>query len=177
MDLKIENHFGPVIIGIDPGWADLGFAIIGAPTNKDNALRLAFSKTYTPRDYASNYDFIQEAFSGIPLSVTVLGVHIERFVSYNGIRLNPEDILMLIGAIQYYCNSAGLTVYMHRAIDWKSSLCKYLVRTSKGGFKNPYTSFDKRYSSFAAKWITGKDFPTDHEADAVCLASMEMLDK
>jgi hypothetical protein len=63
---------------------------------------------------------------------------------------------------------------MVRAIDWKPKVCKYLVR--KKGFNNPYPSFDKQFSILAANTLSGGDTKVDHEADAVCLSYLGMIE-
>jgi hypothetical protein len=49
-------------------------------------------------------------------------------------------------------------------------LCHYLVKAK--GLSNPYTSFNKKYSLWAAEQLSGQKFKSDHEADAVCLSYM-----
>jgi hypothetical protein len=64
---------------------------------------------------------------------------------------------------------------MVRAIDWKSTLCKILVRDH--GFTNPGNSFNKEFSLAAAELIYGKKLKSDHEADAICLAFLGYLNE
>jgi hypothetical protein len=156
-------------VGIDPGFTNLGFATL------DNVGNLLYSEVVTPKDlgicetaeYLSNLcDY--HVGSGVLV--------MERYAAYQGVT-NPasEDILMLIGAIHYAFQSVGYDVNLHRAIDWKIRLAKYLVKTK--GFSNPSRKqkLDKEFSMAAATCITGITFKTDHEADACCLAEYGRL--
>jgi hypothetical protein len=64
---------------------------------------------------------------------------------------------------------------LHRAIDWKMDMVKALHK--KKEFENPSSKLDKKFSIAAAKACLDHEhtFATDHEADAVCLASYPVI--
>jgi hypothetical protein len=150
-----------MVLGIDPGWKNLGIAGI-----EDNSL--VFSLTKVPSSLGIT-GFIKDEICGIinkhkEISLVV----IERYVAYEGVH-NPvsEDILMLIGALQYFFEDKGIEVKLIRAIDWKNTLARYLSKNFD--FSNPSTSFDKAFSLASAEKLSGITVKTDHEADAICL--------
>lgn len=167
-----------MIIGIDPGWASFGLAVV------DNKGNLRTKNSMIPRDFGSTYNAIEEmntklyqvsTLGPVPTSIKFTDVYIERYVSYGGITTDPEMILMMIGALQYVFEHDKINVHMVRAIDWKPKVCKYLVRTR--GFNNPYPSFDKKFSILAARELSGFECKSDHAADAICLAYLHQIDK
>lgn len=164
-------------VGIDPGWASFGLAVI----DKQGNLRTKFSAV--PRDFGTPYEFIEYMNDKMyqistpgpkPFHLKVTDVFIERFVTYGGVQTDPENILMMIGALQYAFEHSKVNVHMVRAIDWKPKVCKYLVRTK--GFNNPFPSFDKKYSVLAAQELSGFECDVNHEADAICLAYLKRID-
>lgn len=155
-------------VGIDPGWASTGIAI------------------YTPEVKSWEFKNTEPRKEGVSQFVTstlvpidgITEVVIERFVAYEGVHSDAsEKILMLIGAALFSFESKGVGVNLVRAIDWKPTLCKWLIKNR--GFTNPSTSFDKKYSIAAANCILEADggitIKTDHEADAICLAFLGSL--
>jgi Holliday junction resolvasome RuvABC endonuclease subunit len=149
-------------IGIDPGTVNMGIAI----TDDDG--KLLYSDVLNSRELGSLYSTVHVVI-GLAAEYNTKTLGIERFVAYKGMHSKAsEEILMLIGALQFVFESAHHSIKLVRAIEWKPTLCKYLVRTK--GFDNPSTSFDKKYSRAAAECITGQKLKTDHEADAVCLS-------
>lgn len=168
-----------MILGIDPGWASFG----GSIEHKGKIIGIT---SFVPRDLSSTdsiskvveqlegwiervsggYIFGQKTADGIK---SIEACFIERFVAYAGIHSDmSEKILMLIGALKYAFERENIPVHMVRAIDWKPTVCKYLVRTKN--FNNPYPAFDKQYSILAAKTLSGLDLKSDHEADAICMS-------
>jgi hypothetical protein len=159
-------------IGIDPGWASCGIAL-----QQDGKL---LSKThFVPRDVTKNDNLdgaVTYAYeAGKMLGAEPKQVFIERYVAYKGIHSDmSERILMYIGALKYEYERRNIAVHMVRAIDWKPKICKFLVRTKE--FNNPYPSFDKKFSILAAEVLSGQKFKTDHEADAVCLSYLSVVE-
>lgn len=170
-----------MILGIDPGWASFGVAI-------ESEGKTIFKASYVPRDHNDDiFTFMvflnREIHKGYVDLATVdkkeswyfTDVYIERFVAYKGIHSDmSEKILMLIGALNYEFTRRGSNVHMVRAIDWKPKICKYLVRTKD--FNNPNPSFDKKFSIAAANALSGGDSKVDHEADAICLSYLGLVD-
>lgn len=161
-------------LGIDPGWASFGVAI-------ESEGKTVFKASYVPRDHGDDIcQFI--GFLTCELIVATQNreplfedVYIERFVAYKGIHSDmSEKILMLIGALNYEFTRQDSIVHMVRAIDWKPKICKYLVRNQ--GFNNPNPSFDKKFSIAAANALSGGDSKVDHEADAICLSYLGLVD-
>ena len=160
-----------ITIGIDPGWASFGIAI-----NKDDLL-LAHA-SFIPKESGNITEFVKkleqwvyQKTSGETFSEHhELNIYIERFVTYGGTQTDPEDILMLIGALDYFFTTNYSKPTLIRALDWKVRICHHLVKSK--GLSNPGTKFDKKYSLWAAENLSGKKFKSDHEADAVCLSYM-----
>jgi len=162
-------------IGIDPGWKNLGLAIV---KEDESGLALVLSQTLNPSSrglHKAVHDIksiIQQATS----SVAPIPAAIERYVSYNNVlTAESENILMLIGGVSCMLEDAGCPVFLHRAIDWKMELVKLLVKNK--GFDNPSSTLDKKFSVAAAKAcldVQG-EFNDHHEADAICLASVCLL--
>ncbi len=172
-----------MIIGIDPGWASCGYSVTldGKVLVKGN---------FVPRDEVGPAEVLVGAVERLTSLVedglklvheddslkSIFKMYIERFVAYKGVQSEVnEAILMFIGAVIHKFESGGAVVVPVRAIDWKPKVCKYLVRTQN--FNNPYPSFDKKYSILAASALSGLQFKTDHEADAVCLSYLEIIDR
>ena len=166
-------------LGIDPGWSSCGVCL-------QLEGKVLGAKNFVPSEYGTPWDFYN---SGLlpwlePLlkdgEVYISNVRMERFVAYAGVHSEAsEKILMLIGALAYaleescsYINAVDIGLV--RAIDWKQKLCKYLVRTK--GFSNPYPSFDKQYSILAAKTLWPEFTGSNHEADAVCLSFLTIVE-
>jgi hypothetical protein len=166
-----------MILGIDPGWASCGIAV-----QEDG--RFLRSYHFAPRDYSVNGSvetpirhLRQQLDDSHDVELDCIReAYIERYVAYKGIHSDmSEAILMFIGALKYWLEQRDIKVHMTRAIDWKPKVCKHLVRTK--GFNNPYPSFDKKYSILAATTLSGWEFKTDHEADAVCLSYLGEIAK
>lgn len=155
-----------VFLGIDPGWKNLGFAVLSGDK------KLLRSGTLNPSAYgnARTVELISDEVSLVKGEDVLECVTIERFVSYKGVHsADSENILMLIGALEYYFTTKNITTRLFRAADWKIPLVKLLVK--ERNFDNPSQSLDKGFSLAAARCCTGGHiFKTDHEADAACLA-------
>lgn len=167
-----------MIIGIDPGTTNLGIAVVGEEGNlKGQTLT---TKVFNSKKYKDRVSAIfdigmfcsdQAATAG----EQVKGVRIERYVPYAGtFSSDAEGIVLLIGGLEHmFFSRFSETPLLLRAIEWKPRLCKDLVL--KKNFSNPSTKFDKKFSKAAATCITGREFKTDHEADAVCLAYYDKI--
>lgn len=157
-----------MLLGIDPGWSTCGVSLTNLEGIHDS------HEFIVPKFHGLNkaVDLIVETFK-VPTLVSK--VYIERFIPYNGIDTNlSEPINIFIGALTYYFQSVGIEVVMVRAADWKPRVCKYLVR--KQGFDNPGKGFDKVFSLAAAKALSGCTDINDHEADAICLSYLGLMD-
>jgi hypothetical protein len=162
-----------ITIGIDPGWSSFGIAI-----NQDG--KLLSKASFVPKSHGTRADFL-DALNEYIWSVIrrpdeiwsdLDSVYIERFVAYSGIQSSAsEDILLLIGALDYFFSFGWSTPKLVKAIDWKVRMCQHLVKTK--GFSNPGKSLDKKFSLLAAEVLSGEKFKSDHEADAVCLSYLK----
>jgi hypothetical protein len=161
-----------ITIGIDPGWASFGIAI-----TKDDKV-IATNISLIPKEFDDNHFFIAALETWVCNALDLKeshsladAVYIERFVTYGGVQVDPENILMVIGALEYYFCTNSVKPILIKALDWKIRLCHYIVKTK--GLSNPGTKFDKKYSLWAAEIMSGEKFKSDHEADAVCLSYMK----
>ncbi len=154
-----------MLVGIDPGWTNLGFAVL----NDNNEIEVA--KTLNPSDkgIAHTVEYIDAWLETVSSLAKMQHLTMERYVAYKGVH-NPrsEEILMLIGALNYGLRNQVRAQAMVRAIDWKPALCKHLFKEK--GFRNPSKTFDKDFSMAAAEAICGEIPSSDHVADAICLA-------
>lgn len=158
-----------ITIGIDPGWASFGIALTAGEG------QLIAKTSFIPKEYINIAKFISVVEEWIRSTIEGTGesfdgfkVYIERFVTYGGVQTDPENVLMLIGALDYYFSRYYSKPILVRALDWKVKLCHHLVKTK--GISNPGKNFDKKYSLWAAEQLTGEKFKSDHEADAVCIS-------
>jgi Holliday junction resolvasome RuvABC endonuclease subunit len=108
-------------IGIDPGWKNLGLAVL--EYFDDKTLKSKISHTLDPSSFTSITKFVDYMDSVIaPLTTSLSGVTIERFVAYNTIHTaESEKINMLIGALCYYFGCKHLwnvEINLVRAIEW-----------------------------------------------------------
>jgi len=172
--MQTHKHY----LGIDPGWKNLGLALIRVPLEgKEPKPSLVFSKVYAPADFKSITEFVCEIDKDIvEYNVSFDGITIERYVAYKNVQsAETENITMVIGALSYYFASQWeKEPNLVRAIEWKSALVKALFRTKN--FDNPSSSLDKKFSIAAADCCMNKELKlnTDHEADAVCLATLPL---
>lgn len=181
-------------IGIDPGLANFGFAIV-EKTGPYSVLSL-FNNTYS---VDTSKDFIKPALGLIdslrsivhanlsPMGYDEIHVGIERFVSFSGVHsAAQENICILIGMLVAVLDSdfpgirrseaPPLTqIHMPRSFEWKNELVRNLSKNA--GFENPSLNLDKKFSMAAASHIcTNKQvIRNDHEADAICIASYKLL--
>lgn len=159
--------------GIDPGWTNLGFAKIRIGEDGTPLILEKGSINPSTRGICGTIEYLRSSF-GIFSSEKLC---LERYVTYSG-KENPasEQILMLTGAL-ILGQGDDSEIILRRAIDWKSELCKYLVKTK--GFKNPAPSrkLDKDFSLAAAECLFSDSFNSDHEADAACLAYYPYIHK
>lgn len=162
-----------MLSGIDPGWKNLGFARIwveGAGTPEET-VKLLDSSVLDPSQLGV-VGTIEEMRTRQVFGSQYLSM--ERYVPYSG-QQNPdsERILMVTGAC-FLAMGSDDRVLLRRAIDWKVALCKHLVKTR--GFRNPspISKLDKTFSLAAARCLFEQDFPTDHEADAACIAYLPL---
>lgn len=164
------------LLGIDPGWKNLGYAIL---KEEDGEFTLIKSGVENPSLKDAEFPrclhthvFVTLA-EHTPLELVQLSqVSIERYVPYNNtFSAEAENITMLIGGLREVFKPVNL----YRAIDWKTSLVKMLVKHT--GFDNPSTSLDKKFSIAAAKHILNNkgEIKDDHQADSVCLAAFPTL--
>lgn len=154
-----------ILIGIDPGWKNLGLAVV----DDNGDLR---TKVMAPFKYATLSDVVEDIISFVALPTSgSYDAHltIERYVAYAGVHnADSEYILMTMGAIVAEFQRREIQVAQVRAIEWKPFLCKRLFKEI--GFRNPSKTFDKVYSLAAANALASQFKGTDHEADAICLA-------
>lgn len=157
-----------ITVGIDPGWASFGIAISkdGEVLEKTSFVPKSFGSSSLPFIKILIDEWLSPILKDVDDKVGV--VYIERFVTYAGMKVDGENILMLIGALEYFFQSHGCVVKLVKALDWKVKLCQHLVKTKK--VSNPSTSLDKKFSIWAANQMSGLTFKSDHEADAVCIS-------
>lgn len=157
-------------LGIDPGWKNLGYAIV----RKSIKEGISLVKAGTLNPSAGETSAI-DILTGQPYDFRY--ITLERYVSYQGINsAESENILMFLGGLkyllmrEYHVLEDRGTLELTRAIDWKTELVKNLVRVK--GFDNPSSSLDKKFSIAAANACLDQpgEFKNDHEADAICLA-------
>ncbi len=167
------------LVGIDPGWKNLGLAISKQDT-ETGKVTMVHTRVMNPASYSSPSKFI----NNLDLVITPLLLHtdhvtIERFVAYAGVdTAETENICMLIGSLTYYFASPqywNTEPLLLRAIDWKTKLVKELYK--KKGFDNPSAKLDKKFSIAAAHSCMDEpiELKTDHEADALCLSAFPIF--
>jgi hypothetical protein len=172
------------LIGIDPGWKNLGYAMINYDTEKET-FSLVHSQVFNPSGYKNIVEFIK-ALDLVQKSKLVEGSEIvqltmERFIAYKGVDSAEFEIInRLIGALTYYYSDLIPETFprLERAIDWKMDLVKVLHM--KKGFNNPSDKLDKKFSIAAATaCLDGPvvKIKTDHECDAICLAALPIYVK
>lgn len=177
----MNTTYSNIGIGIDPGWKNLGLAIVGTDKEYENSpIILLHSATINPslKGIVKTVDDIREAidcFVGPYVSDDIkINMHMERYVAYANVKTaETENITMVTGALLYCLNN--FNPEMVRALDWKMELVKTLHKLYN--FDNPSTKLDKKFSLAASAACLGikKDERTDHEADATCLASIGIL--
>lgn len=166
-------------IGIDPGWKNLGLAIVSKRFDT-NEINLLSSHTLNPSELGGivatscRISSIVNDYISADISDTRIFT-MERYVAYNNvITAEAENILMMIGAIVLEANEWNIDreTRLVRAIDWKMHLVKQLFK--KKQFSNPSDKLDKKFSKAAARACidNDKEFDNDHEADAICLACL-----
>lgn len=176
-------------VGVDPGWKNLGLAVVKKDPEswKSKVVlsrHLCPSAAVTPEKFC--LDASNEVFHLAGGIFKIDNVLIERYVSYGNVRSSEtENITELIGMLRYsfWCrfesSVAGIDIKMLRAIEWKTSLVKFLSRHY--GFQNPSRKMelDKEFSMAAAKFIVinPETITNDHIADAVCLATLPLLER
>ena len=160
-------------IGIDPGWASFGVAV------SQEGILLS-SSWFIPKESGDISTFLnEELFPWLRNTLynveegNEIEVVIERFVTYANVQTDPENILMVIGALAYAFENKALSdtpakVILVKAIDWKVKACHNIVKTK--GASNPYRSLDKKFSVWAASQLSGIDVVSNHEADAICIS-------
>ena len=155
-----------MFIGIDPGWANLGIGILDSDGSFLASHHIDLKHAESFLDAVSDVEKVLAPYPAEAVSAVV----IERYVLFGGGTPNKdaEFITMVGGGLAWRFASQGVPVAMRRSIEWKPLVCKLLYRDI--GFKNPSTSFDKRYSKAAARAITQQSCKTDHEAEAICMA-------
>lgn len=160
-------------IGLDPGWESFGFAVMKNGT-------LLVTGNLVPSSYSDLRDFCEDLAYKLSLNLYGLDdtvyVTMERFVAYKNILSSAsENILMVIGAVALMFQQGDVSPGLVRAIDWKPEVMKYLARTKD--LTNPFTSFDKKFSAWAAAQLTGDTgtLKSTHEADAICLSFLPYI--
>lgn len=171
-------------VGVDPGWRHLGLAII---KHDGKGLSLLYSAALDPAALGGHVKATNHIVAIVNNRLRndgadpddLFNVTIERYVAYGGVNTaEAENILMLIGALVYAFSASlygNASLSLYRAIEWKTNLVKLLVKNR--GFDNPSSSLDKKFSIAAAHAcldIPG-EFKTDHEADAIDLACIDLL--
>jgi len=159
-------------VGIDPGWSNLGLVVLDENNKK------VFSTNMTPSKYKTTYQAVKAVEDALePYWGSVDSAAIEKYVVYGrGVPSKAAiDTTMMVGALQYMFYGKGVNPQLYRAIDWKQKVCKELYKTKD--FRNPSSSFDKKFSFAAAECICEDSFETDHEADAACLAFQSHIGK
>lgn len=172
------------LIGIDPGYKNLGAAIL--QVQSDKSLKLVSSRVFNPSKNCLELFppeirlWINESINS-DMRYSVKGFSMERYVPYAGVNSSDgENIQSLIGMLRYASYDwTGFNSNLYRAVEWKTNLVKTLF---KQGFRNPSDKLDKKFSIAAAAACLNlfeKDFKnnvkTDHEADAICLAAYPFL--
>jgi hypothetical protein len=177
-----------VSIGIDPGWKNLGLAVV-EKGEKPFKIKVIGSMVLNPS--VGDLTFIED----LPIIINTLlkdtllyevgYLAIERYVPYNNVfSAETENITMLIGMLRTKlfhsneCCENGVKAQMVRAIDWKITLAQWGAKYC--GFDNPSSGgLDKGYSKAMARFLTENkyDIKTDHEADAICLAALPFVDQ
>jgi Holliday junction resolvasome RuvABC endonuclease subunit len=178
-EVVASHKFG---IGIDPGWKNLGFAIV-KKASEDEPIELVYSSAINPSTMGivGTVNHISKIIDeNVPMALTGprdnVKVCIERYVPYNNVvTTESETITMMVGALMvgtdYYTSHE---VRLFRAIDWKMNIVKALFKQQ--GFQNPSDKLDKKFSIAAAKAVANvKEIKTDHEADAICLAGLPFI--
>lgn len=173
-------------LGIDPGWKNLGIALVNR--REDGKLALLTSLTLNPSEMGEYpaRDILSAPFHKIDNDYEKVGwlnhISIERYVSYQNVNTaEAENILMLIGmlreaGVRAHCSGfTSCDILLTRAIDWKMEAVKLLFKLR--GFKNPSDKLDKKFSVAAAKACLDIEptFKTDHEADSIVLAALPYL--
>jgi len=164
-------------VGLDIGWRNAGIAVI---SNSSRGIELVHSATLDPAKMDPSKrckQILMEVGSKVTPTL-VTNFVAERYVSYSGVNTaEAENILMLLGgvvesSIHLFYNA---DLEMLRAIEWKSELVKMLFKLK--GFNNPAASLNKVFSIAAAHAVLDidKELKDDHQADAVCLASMPFI--
>jgi hypothetical protein len=175
---RLENDY-EYGIGVDPGWKNLGLAIVSKRTDT-NIINLLGSYTLNPAELGGYIPTCKQISNIVMQTVSADDTDkriftMERYVAYNNvITAEAENILMMIGAIVREADEWDIEkeTRLVRAIDWKTHLVKQLFK--KKQFDNPSTSLDKKFSKAAAMACIDnlKEFNNDHEADAICLACL-----
>lgn len=174
-------------VGIDPGWVNLGLAVVEQSIVDPFKVYVHGTKTINPS--LGDYKFIEDlpftinsSLQGFTFDYEVSGAVIERYVPYsNVVSTETENITMLIGMIRARlhlpnpCSDGKMDILMIRAIDWKIKMVQILNKHC--GFQNPHPKLDKKFSVTAANFITGNtyEYKDNHEADAICLAALPFL--
>lgn len=176
-------------IGIDPGWKNLGLAIVKEIPGSHlveplllTALNPSESKSpelFVLTDILRKYIQV----TGDSLFEHLCFATIERYVAYANVQSSEtENITSLIGTLGMGLfwktqHSLSFQKVLLRAIDWKVPLVQMLAKNT--GFTNPSLNLDKKFSLAAAKallpTINQKDLKNDHEADALCLAALPFV--
>jgi hypothetical protein len=158
--------------GIDPGWKKLGLAVLKWDKDRDE-------KPYVYEAFTEDMSEKTEIKVQNLFKYNVDSIGMERYVSYGSVRsTHTEDITMVIGMIRMHVFSSypGIELNLIRAIDWKTKLVQNLVKYFE--FDNKFSQLDKDFSMQAAKFIVSnpEKIKTDHEADAICIAALPIID-
>lgn len=176
----------PIYLGIDPGWKNLGIGLVEElPNFKVQVISTRVcNPSLSDLNFAENLPILINQLMGDTLGLEVVQLWIERYVPYNNVfSAETENITMLIGMMRSRffnnnpCTGVGIVPRMVRAVDWKIRLAQIMAKYA--GFQNPSSSLDKVFSIALARFLTDNkyEFKTDHEADAVCIASIGILEK
>jgi hypothetical protein len=181
-DIQMYNYS----LGIDPGWKNLGLGIVRQKVDhEDKGIELVHSQVLNPSaldGILGTAETIKRiCYKIVPgYDANYFTAALERYVPYNNVfTAEAENITMLIGCLTQSCNESLISdtpPALYRAIDWKMALVKALFKWKR--FSNPSDKLDKKFSIAAAKACISnpeKEIETDHEADAICLASLRFV--
>lgn len=192
-------YMGLISLGIDPGWKNLGYAIVESTdipfrVHVHQTGMMNFSESDVPPEW-----MVDTFLDGVVNEQFLNFINIERYVAYAGVNSSEtENITMLIGMLRTkFYESDSIIPSLVRAIAWKSNLVKMLNKYDK--FENPSFNLDKRFSLAAARHIMldtedkneiyariprtstsrkpRKEEINDHEADAICLAALPLFER
>lgn len=177
-----EANTEKVSLGIDPGWNNLGMAVVTKVESGGDRFKVNIETCGSFDVSEDSMRFVEDLpFKYVGFASDLV---IERYVSYANVRSGEaENITMLIGMIRmrYHLIQANSNLIINtrliRAIEWKTKLAQILSKHFQ--FDNPSLDLDKKFSMAAAKFISinPHEIKNDHIADSVCLAALPLLER